>query len=823
MTKRLLILATLVISSVMLLSGAAMSANGQIEHPVATPSISSISPASLHSPIPTVSNPGISQKFYYPPNFQAQTVKKGNVVVPLYSSSPAPMGIGSWGVENQSGNLTGYILNTSSFEGTISLNSLTPFYVDNDGPYSVSMQLNAILTNVTLFGNSSYVFWNQNVIFYSARTHTLLFIDNIWNFSSPSAPFTLNSLYNYTGFPQPPTYYYAESSAFNVSTPFTVHLFLNSTNIDGRNAVFFNYSLTTSSGTQAGSYDRVIFNSTYGMSPSYSAPAAHYEINGFQVTPTGYIPYDAELMIGGPGGGSTSSIYNINGTMTLDYLNGKSYTSVPSAYDFGTATGETSEGISIYWEGTTAHLNSGPSILYPMWNISSNSGYQQMSGFLTPSNGFIFMSNGTFNESYAGWAPVGVNGYFDYRLPPGMYSGKVLMSEYTPISFTFSSTTSMNITLKSNYGMGIYTPLYAMDNMQLQYISSGGNGTAGNPYVIYNNQYNPLNSLFWQFNDFTFPVFPGIMLVNTSAYVLIDHSAPFFFYYPSFLSTFLTTYGLPSFNFLQTELYNTSHVSIMNGNYEGWFTSFISPFYFYPLANIVVWNSTSTLVADNNFNSMSTSSLLIFGGEGNLVWGNNFEQSGPIGNPASLELGSAAIGLSIYSANNTIINNYFNVLITVFSPNFSLYSGLPAIYNNTYNISMQPSSYSMDFNGFVLTGSVVDQGYISGNTYWDAVPGVEYNDSGLIAGTGDYSPVFPTFYNVTVSISNLQTGENAFVYLVGTNSYQYIFSAVGGSTTTVSAFNGTYYLVVLSPTGSYSSFPNTVTVNGKNVTVSASV
>ena len=97
-----------------------------------------------------------------------QIVRKDGLVTPLYFSSPAPMGVASWGVMNQSGALRGYILNTSSFEGSVTVNSLTPFYIDNDGPYSVSMQLNAILTNVTLFGNSSYVFWNQNVLFYSA-------------------------------------------------------------------------------------------------------------------------------------------------------------------------------------------------------------------------------------------------------------------------------------------------------------------------------------------------------------------------------------------------------------------------------------------------------------------------------------------------------------------------------------------------------------------------------------------------------------------------------------------------------------------------------
>ena len=58
--------------------------------------------------------------------------------------------------------------------------------------------------------------------------------------------------------------------------------------------------------------------------------------------------------------------------MNLKYKNGSRYVNVPSAYDVGSETGETSEGIAVSWVHNTAHLTPGPSMVYGMWNISSS-------------------------------------------------------------------------------------------------------------------------------------------------------------------------------------------------------------------------------------------------------------------------------------------------------------------------------------------------------------------------------------------------------------------------------------------------------------------
>ena len=825
MTRKLLVFLVLVVSIAMLVPGLSLFQNSHAPSAIVTPSIASSTPA-VSTSSNSISNPS-TYKHYFPPNFQAKTTSINGTITPSYVNSPAPMGIGSYGVSNTTGTITGYVLNASSFEGTAVLNNLTTLDLTNDGPDQYTMQLNTILRNVTLFGNSSFVFWNQNVLLYTAHNHTLSFEDNIWNFSSPAFLITNNSFYSYDGNLVAPVYYYAVGPSLTVSYPFTVHLFLNSTMIDNRDAVFFNYSVVSTSGTFAGSYDRVIFNSTYGMPSTYKTPAAYYQINGFQLTPTGFIPYDAELMIGGPGGGSQTNVVSINGTMTLGYLpsgmTSTEYLSVPSAYDFGSDTGETSSGIAEWWSGNTVHLGTGPSILYPMWNISSSSGHQTLSGSVTPSNSFIFISNGTFDDFYAGWAPVSNDGSFNYQLPPGVYSGEILMSDYNPINFTFNSSKTMTVSLEKNFARGIYTPLVAMNNQQLQYISTSGSGTQSSPYVLENNQYYRINPLFWEYNDYLFPVFSGILLANTDAYVLISHAAPFLIYYPSFTYAALQFYNLPTFNFMPTELYNASHVSIMNSLYSGWFYSNFQSTYGYPvIGNILTWNSSSILIADNNFLSMGAS-VTVYGGTGNTIWGNYFEESETIAPPSALAFGSDPIGLSIYSSNNTIYNNNFEVLITTLSPAYNVYNGATQLYNNTWNVTSEPASTVAMFNGQSLSGSVVNNGFVSGNVYWNEVPGQPYNDSGLVASGYDYSPVVPTTYNVTVTMSHLGTGKTANVYLVQDGFHQYVFMGTGNSSVTLPVYNGTYFIVVVANGQFYFNYQQTVTVNGAAASVAVNI
>ncbi|MEM3851881.1 MAG: thermopsin family protease, partial [Methanomassiliicoccales archaeon] len=245
---------------------------------------------------------------YIPASYKRPDIRNG-LVLPGYPQSPAPMGIGSYGLMNESGTMVAAPYTSKGFNATLNLTSLQPFLLSNDAPSSVSIQLNAVTYDTTLFGVPAYDFWTQNVAFYSARQHYVEFIDNIWNFSSPAILMSSNAIYSHTAFRSPyPTAYIGIGPTYtNVSTPFNLSLVLETAVVGGRDTVFFNYSMTYTNLSShklqfiSGTFDQVEFNSTTGVL-GYSAPPTDYLVTPQFVTPTGFIPWDAEIMIGGPGG-----------------------------------------------------------------------------------------------------------------------------------------------------------------------------------------------------------------------------------------------------------------------------------------------------------------------------------------------------------------------------------------------------------------------------------------------------------------------------------------------------------------------------------------
>ncbi len=538
------------------------------------------------------------------PNYKAAQDYKivDNHVVPSYVSAPAPMGIGDFGLKNVSGVLTPYQLSTNSFEGTISITNLTALYALNDDPSNITVQLNTVLNNVTLFGNSNYSFWTQNVLLYSSNHHTIQFEDNLWNFSSPVTYLTSNAIYKTTGKVLPYSgVHIAYGPSFAVKTPFTVHLYLNSTLINNRNAVYFNYSVPQLS--VHGTYDLVIFNSTYNAKSTFKTPQANFLISGSHITPTNYLLYDAEIMIGGPGGGSTTTLYNVNANMTLKYYNATSaaYMNVPSAYDYGTDTGETSSGESIYWNSKdVAEINTGPSILEGMWGVqaSTKMGDMKISGKIEPSNAFMFVNLGTMvNNVTAQWTPVQTNGNFMLFLTPGTYSIQVLLSNYAPmyisdISGSSGNTVKMStVKLMFNNTYGGYTPLYAFNNEQLVNISVHGQGSASEPYILADQQY--VDPVFGQVNDAGFPVFMAVFLSRTTMYV-----SSFGGYQPSTCLSYNTE---PLFNdTMPYALYKTQNYSMIGMDIGGFLFPGESGF---KVGEVTFWDSSNDFVTQTYFDS----------------------------------------------------------------------------------------------------------------------------------------------------------------------------------------------------------------------------
>ncbi len=416
--------------------------------------------------------------------------KGGNNVSPLYNYSPAPMGLADYGLNNTGA----YEINTTSFAAMLNVSNISaysPGYTDLvEEPDWLSIQFNTVMTDVDVHGKND-TFWTQNVAYTNGKT--LIFIDNIWNFTASNLYMPNSTIYSGNGIVSSNEYYYSIGPEINITEPFTLKLYNNATLIDNKSAVFFNYSITENSKTVSGSYDKVIFNSSkVKYNPEFT-------VNGYKKLPNKLL-YDVELIFGGPGGGTNAVISNLNATTKIEYLDNGSYVNIKSAYDYGSDSGETSSGISAYYSNETEYLHNGPALLYGLWNTRNEvkSGYIKLNDTLNV-NAFAFAGiNGTKNYPYnLSYAPLTDSNLILY-LPPNSYNITLLLNNYNEYNFTFNKNSSKGINMiyiKNLY----YTPIYNIKNNT--YISD---------III------KLNPLFNKLNDYGYPVFILVSLDNAN-------------------------------------------------------------------------------------------------------------------------------------------------------------------------------------------------------------------------------------------------------------------------------------------------------------------
>ncbi len=794
----------------------------------------SAAPAVVSPTTPTPSHAAIEQKVlataksdHIPltavslPNLMGSAHVSNGVVSPISTVAPAPMGIGTFGVMNTTGTPSAYTITSTSWEGSITINSVNTFLLDNDGALSTSganntfgVQLNTVTNDTTVGAKSTYAFWTQNVLYWNLVPGTVTLLDNIWNFSSPAVSLTDGTIYSANGTPVYPEFYYDFGPTIPVTMPVTVHLFINSsiTNLVstgyGYTTIRFGYDIVNanSGATEAaGVYDTVLFNSTRAIG---TVPVSPFLVDGSQLTPTNFLLYDAEIMIGGPGGGTTTSVYGISGSEQLQYLDASGqYVTPPSAWDVGTDTGETSEGVAeTYQTPGTVQLSAGPSIPMPFWGATpgGNIGAATFSGTLSPTNSFLFFTPGsTFNENDAAWAPTQTSSHISYVLPPGKYTVQAMLSDYTPVQTTVSgargSHVGLSFSLRANAREGVYTPLVAWNNGQLAAISSSGSGSAARPYQLFNNPApGGLNPVFGQFNDYLFQVFPGVLLAATTAHVDLSNPSLLGFTYQSDYAANLEGLGLPLTNNLQFQLFDASNVTIWGARgITGWFFyEDYGPTGLLPLSNVVVWGGYHDLIGDNTFVSQG-SSLLLAGSNpsavtDNVVWGNRFTNSTaitPTMYPGDGASNGPPIAIFAFESGDLIYNNYVATSITAYAPNENFFYGFGQVNAESWNLPMvEPASYAVSFNGETLAGTIVRSSYQGGNYWIDYVPGspLPYDEYGYIATGGDFFPLPITAFTVTFSLSEKGPGVTWSVTL-------------NGYTQTTSARSLTFY----EPAGSY--------------------
>ena len=833
------------------LEGRATAAAPPSPHPVPRPAPSAA--GSFAGPITVtqihqdLQGRGVPSGDLHLPALFAEGDRTASPVAPIYSSAPAPMGVADIGLQNVGGNLAGYRLSTVSAEGTASLTNAQSVYVDGNGPDTFGLELGSVLTNVTLFGNSTFEFWTQDFASYTSSSGTLSFGDNLWNFSGLAGTLSPNALFAHgpNGSLVAPVFYYALGPTFTIHYPFVVTFYLNATEIADRPAVYFNYTVSNTTYRASGSFDHVVFNSSIGA-PAGPAPPAAFEIDGTGYDPVGLIN-DIELTLVGDSNGATTTFFQINATLSIAYWNATAgeYLPVPSAVNAGADTGETSEGLASYYTGpvAVAHLGPGPSFLSGLWNSTTAPGARTVAATVAPAAVLLLVNPGASrNASSAQWVPSSPTGTTTFVVPDtGPFFLDCLLSEYDPVGVPLpatgpNGTFTVTESLGKNTSLGIYTPIIAWGNAELATFAASGNGTAAQPYLLYRDEPGALDPEFTQWNDFEYPVFPGLLLIGTTAYTMVSPPA-FHVDLPVVLcgATPPLCVG-PVPNDLQIELWNVHHLVLANATITGWLSPALPSTW--PVGEVIFWASTDDLVARITFADQG-SSLALYGGGANVVWGNTFEDGmGSLVDPAPVwGWPDNQSGIWEAESGDLVYNNNFSVPSPAYTPAYDPFpcgvACTRALHVDQWNVSRESAAASRTVLGVVLSGSVIGTSYQGGN-FWSnyGTPSDPYGELPYVdrpAGTlppgpgqipigGDYVPLVPfALYSVTIQ----ETG------LPSTTPWSLASSLVDLSTSTasvvLSAPNGSYPFTVTWPTSLSPPYvlegPSEFTVAGANVTV----
>jgi hypothetical protein len=494
-------------------------------------------PASAYpsSRLGTSGNSLPSSDIFYPNPLASSKNAVTGAVFPSFHAPPAPMGVSDLGVGV---NGTPYAYRTTSFQGTVTVGSLQAFqpgYVASppfEAPDWALFQLNAVAVNVTYAPSAGPgVFWLQNAVHLNGTT--LQLEDNIWNFSAPNASVSPTILYG-NGHTYRNQFYAGFAAIRAISYPLTITLYDNVTEVGTHDVAHFGYTLVSGLlPPVSGTYDTVTFN---GTASALQPP--QLEVNGSSLTPSGEL-YDAELVLGGNGGGANTNILALNASATLKSWNhtALAYRPIRSAYDFGADSSESVLGAAVHYVGTggTAYLGTGPSILYGLWNTTSgplgpaaSPGLLQVHLTTSAAYAFVFANVTALGGAYS-YAPSSRSGTMSANLPPELnatpYSFEVLADGFAPASTTVtnSSDATQTVTLTSD-PTSLTAPVYLNGTAQARELANATipqvSFARGTLYL--NATKVSLGAPFLQLNELANPTFQLFTARGVSANVSVD-------------------------------------------------------------------------------------------------------------------------------------------------------------------------------------------------------------------------------------------------------------------------------------------------------------
>ncbi len=454
----------------------------------------------------------------------------GNNINPtsLYSSEPAPMGLTDYGIESSGIFGTAYAYNTASFLGGIAIDSLS---VSNNTTNSQYMTFQFNINLVFYDGETEYVYWVQDVAFLNTTTHDILFIDNVWNMSSASQTMYASTLTgngtvaNSSGL----TYYY-DYAAFSLpgnnitlNYPSDIQLMMNSTTT---NQGVPEVALMYNDGYGWQTYDNVYFsfvtNLTYNLG---------FVVSGYQYEPNGFTPYDAELILGGPGGGSSTTDMKSNVNLTIQYWNGNNYQEIPSAYNYGSDTAET---IGNVVSGSYYTTNDGSLFEYVTAGAGSlgqvySSADISILNISMPLNSGVLYVNGTAHNF--------VNGGINLTLGPGDYQIKIYSNSLLYREFDVNLTAGEYLSMETAKSLVTFTATgipqgtvwwvnltghsYSSSTNTISFYES--NGTYSYTIATDNKNYKP-SSFIGQFTVYGDPVSESVIFSTVTYSVIFTES-----------------------------------------------------------------------------------------------------------------------------------------------------------------------------------------------------------------------------------------------------------------------------------------------------------
>ncbi len=325
------------------------------------------------------------------------------------------MGVADYGI---GANGNPYQYQSNAFLGVVNITSLSTYNASFPLGlrHSMSFQMNVVLA--FSYGGTTYVYWVQDVAQVDTLTNYFSFIDNVWNFSSPGA-----SVYTST----------LAGNGSVASSSGTGYYYDWAPSLPGNNisltypsvAEFAVFSSTSSIGPEV----TFMYNDGYGWQTYDNVyfvfapnPTVNYGfvVNGNSYTPSGSY-FDAELIMGGPGGGLSTNDTTSQVQLQLEYWNGNNYQLTPSAYNFGSDTAETIGNVisSEYYYPANGvlftNVIAGAGTLGPIYNQATVS-------FLNVRSSFTFQGSISGTLYVNGTAYPFIGGDINLTLEPGTYS-----------------------------------------------------------------------------------------------------------------------------------------------------------------------------------------------------------------------------------------------------------------------------------------------------------------------------------------------------------------------------------------------------------------